>query len=72
MTPNRAEAKELQIKMGRGDELHARSGIPQLGDDLIHLMTRQLASFTRFRSLRHLDLQLFRIDEVMRRDAESG
>ncbi len=55
----------------RRDQLHARGGIAELRDVLIDLVPRQLPALARFRALRHLDLQLARVDEIVRGHAEA-
>ena len=47
-------------------------GITRLGNDLVHLEAGQLSAFTRFCTLRHLDLQLLCIDQIFRRNAETS
>src|SRR5262245_340491 len=55
----------------RRNQLHARGGIAELGDILVDLVARQLAAFARLGALRHLDLQLPRVDEIVGRDTET-
>ena len=63
----------IDVVVGRRrDQLHTRCGIAKARDVLVHLMTGQLTTFSRFRPLRHLDLQFPRIHKIMRRDSESG
>ena len=40
--------------------------MPQLGNAFVYLVARELAAFARLRSLRHLDLQFVRVDQVVR------
>ena len=47
-------------------------GVADPGDDLIHLVARQLAAFAGLCALRHLDLQFARVHEVVARDAEAA
>src|SRR5579885_227287 len=56
----------------RRDEAHARSRVANLRDELIDLVAGQLSAFAGLGALRHLDLQLVGIDEVMAGDAEAG
>ena len=63
----------IDVVMGwRRNEPHARSGVPNLGDELVHLVTGKLAAFARLGALRHLDLQIVGVDEVFGRDAKTG
>lgn len=55
-----------------GDQADARRGVPGAGDPRIHLVTGKLATFTGFRSLSHLDLQVGRVGEVVGGDAEAA
>ena len=54
----------------RGDQPDARDRKPQPGDVFGHLVPGKLPSLARLGALRHLDLQLVGVDEVLRRDAE--
>jgi hypothetical protein len=56
----------------RGDEPHARRRQPGLGDRRVDLGAGQLAAFAGLRALRHLDLELARVDQVLARDAEAA
>jgi len=56
----------------RRNEADTRRGEPSLGDFWKNLPSRQLAAFARLRALRHLDLKLLRVDEVMARHAEAA
>src|SRR6185437_14376958 len=56
----------------RGDEADPRGRMPGLGDPGIDLRSRQLAALAGLRALRHLDLQLPRVDEVVAGDAEAA
>ena len=46
--------------------------MPDLGDDGVHLQPRKLPALTGLGALRHLDLQLARVHEVVRRDPEAA
>ena len=46
--------------------------MPRLRDEFIHLESRKLSAFARLRSLRHLDLDLVRIDKIVGIDAETS
>src|SRR6201995_212586 len=46
--------------------------MPHLGDPRIHLAARKLAALTGFRALRHFDLDVGAVGQVVRRDAEPG
>mmetsp|Transcript_18872 Transcript_18872/g.47860 ORF Transcript_18872/g.47860 Transcript_18872/m.47860 type:complete len:1344 (-) Transcript_18872:168-4199(-) len=50
---------------GRGDEGHAGLGAAQLRDVGRHLGARQLAALSGLGALRHLDLQLLRVHQVL-------
>ena len=56
----------------RRDEADARRGAARLRDPRIHLGAGQLPAFAGLRALRHLDLQFFRVDQVVARDAEAA
>ncbi len=43
-----------------------------LRDDLVHLVAGQLAAFAGLRALRHFDLQLVGVDQVIGGDAEAA
>ena len=53
-------------------ECDAGDGVTSLGDNLIHLKSRQLASFARFCSLSHLDLYFFGIHQILGGNAETA
>ena len=55
-----------------GGEMRPTPGVVNrgLGNPRINLAARQFAAFARLRALRHFDLQLLRVDEVMARHAE--
>ncbi len=55
----------------RADEAHARRRVPGLGDPRVDLRPRQLTALARLRALRHLDLQVVGIHQVLGRDAEA-
>ena len=56
----------------RRQQRHARRRVPNLRDPRIHLVPGQLSALARLRALRHLDLQVVSIDEVLARHAESS
>ena len=56
----------------RRDESHAGRRMPRLGDPGVDLVTRELATLARLRSLRHLDLDVIAIDEVFAGHAEAA
>ena len=56
----------------RGNQRDARDGVPGLCDDGVDLEPWKLASLTGFRALGDLDLDLLRVDQVFRRDAEAS
>ena len=49
----------------RRDQAHAGNRVARLGNDLVHLVARQLAAFAGLCALRHLDLQLVGVDQVV-------
>src|SRR5207244_3080693 len=53
------------------DEPNTGRRVPGLRDPRIHLVTRELATFTRLRALRHLDLQVVGVHQVLTRHAEA-
>src|SRR5262249_10879605 len=56
----------------RGDEADAGGGAAGLCDPRIKLRAGQLAAFAGLRALRHLDLELAGVDEVLARNAEAA
>ena len=54
----------------RRDEADAGRRVPHLRDPGIHLVPGQLAALARLRALRHLDLQIGAVHQVLARDAE--
>ena len=60
---------DVVVGWGR-DQLYPRRGVAYPADVLVHLVARQLSTLARLRPLRHLDLQVGRVDQVVRRDAE--
>ena len=56
----------------RRDERDARNGVARLGDDVVHLVARQLSPLARLGTLRHLDLYFLGIGQVLRRHAEAS
>src|SRR4051812_18252391 len=55
----------------RRDETHTWNRVPQPRDYVVDLVPRKLPAFTRFRSLRHLDLKLVGVHEIVRGYAEA-
>src|SRR5580693_4258486 len=55
----------------RRDQADAGYRVTHSRDHFIHLVAGQLAAFTGLRPLRHLDLKIVGIDEVMRSHAET-
>ena len=63
----------VDVVMGRRrDQSHARSRVANLGDEVIDLVAGQLAAFAGLGALRHLDLQLVGVDQVIAGDAEAA
>ncbi len=56
----------------RGDQADARGGVPGLGDPRVHLVAGQLAALAGLGALRHLDLDVVRVDQVLRGHAEAA
>ena len=56
----------------RRDQAHAGDGVARLGDHLVHLVAGQLPALTGLCALRHLDLQLVGVDQVICGDAEAA
>ncbi len=56
----------------RRNQAHAGNGVAQLRDDVVHLVAGQLAAFAGLRALRHLDLQLVGVDQVICGHAEAA
>ena len=56
----------------RRDQADAGRRVAQPGDVVVDLVTGQLAALAGLGALRHLDLQLVGVDEVVRRDAEAA
>src|SRR3954453_5053140 len=56
----------------RGDEPHAWNRVPDPSDGFVYLMPGQLSAFARLGALRHFNLELIGIHQVMRRDAEAS
>ena len=54
----------------RRDQADAGRGVPGLRDPRVHLVPGQLAALARLGALRHLDLQVIGVDEVLARHAE--
>ena len=55
----------------RRDERHARRRVAHARDDRVDLVPGELPAFAGLGALRHLDLQLVGVDEVVRGDAEA-
>ena len=55
----------------RRDQTHPRRGVPRLRDPRVHLVAGQLAALAGLGALRHLDLQVVGVHEVLARDAEA-
>ena len=63
----------VDVVVGRWrDQADAGRRVAHFGDPRVHLVSRQLAAFPGFRALRHLDLQVVGVDEVLARDAEAS
>src|SRR5579863_7059427 len=60
------------VMRGRGNEPDARRRMTRLGDPRIDLGAGQLAAFARLGALRHLDLELLRVDQVLAGHAEAA
>ena len=56
----------------RRDQAHARRRVAHLRDPRIDLVPGQLAAFAGLGALRHLDLQLLGVDQVVAGDAEAA
>ena len=56
----------------RRNERDARDGVSGLGDNLVHLETRQLTTFARLGSLCHFDLDFLCIHQVFGSHAETS
>jgi len=56
----------------RRDQADAGRRVPGLGHPGVHLGSGQLAALTRLGTLRHLDLDVVRVREVVRRHAEAS
>src|SRR5262245_41992952 len=56
----------------RRDQPNTRRRMSHLGDRWIDLVTGKLSSLTRLSSLGHLDLQLFRVDQVVTRNPKTA
>ena len=54
----------------RGDQPDARGAVPGLGDPRVDLVAGQLAALAGLGALRHLDLDVVGVGEVLRGDAE--
>ena len=55
----------------RRNQRHAGRRVPHLGDPRIHLEAGQLTALAGLGALRHLDLEIARVDEVLARHAEA-
>ena len=56
----------------RRDQPHAGRRHPDARDVAVHLVPGELAAFAGLRALRHLDLELVRVPEVVRVDSEAA
>src|SRR5260221_3028249 len=56
----------------RRDQTDAGRRVAHLADVLVHLVAGKLSALARLGALRHLDLKLLSIDEVLGGDAEAG
>ena len=56
----------------RADQADARRGVPGLGDPRVDLVAGQLAALAGLGALRHLDLDVVGVGEVLRGDAEAA
>ena len=56
----------------RADEADARRRVPRLRDPRVDLAARQLAALPRLRALRHLDLKVVGVREVVAGDTEAA
>src|SRR6185436_7324586 len=56
----------------RGDQADTRRGVPGLGHPRVDLVAGQLAALTGLRALRHLDLDVVGVGEVLRGYAEAA
>ena len=52
------------------DQPHSGRRVAGLGDPRIHLVAGELAALTGLRTLRHLDLDVVRVGQILARDAE--
>ena len=57
---------------GRGNQTYAGDRMAHARDDLIHLVTGQLAALAGLGPLRHFDLQFVGVDQIVGRDAEAA
>src|SRR6266705_1169237 len=55
----------------RRNQRRARGGVPDSRDVFADFLRGQLAALTRFRALRHLDFEFFRVDEVIGGDSKT-
>ena len=56
----------------RRNQAHAGNRVPHARDDLIHFVAGKLAALAGLRALRHLDLQLVRVHQVVGGHAEAA
>src|SRR5690606_2166445 len=56
----------------RADQAHAGGRVADLADGLVDLVAGQLAAFAGLRALRHLDLDVVRVDEVLGGHSEAA
>ena len=63
----------IDIMVGRRrNQTHPRRGVTHLSDPGIDLLAGQLTAFARLGALRHFDLQLLGVDQIVARHAEAG
>ena len=55
----------------RADQTHARCGVPSCCNPWVHLVTRQLTTFSGLGSLGHFDLEVIGVCEVLRRHSKT-
>src|SRR6187397_3012375 len=56
----------------RRDQTHARRGVPHFRDPRVDLVPGKLTALARLGALRHLDLQLVGIDQILAGDTEAS
>ena len=60
------------VVRGRRNQRHAWRGVANPSDVVIHLVTRQLTTFTGLSTLRHFDLQLIGVDQIVCRHTKTA